>query len=592
MRAPTFRADNDDAALDLDASPAAVLVTGRALVSALRRTWPLWCAAALIGALLGMGAFRILPRPFSATATLLMVSPNPDDSSAMTTDVTLLQTRAVGARVVEDLGLRESPEQFLSSVTATPVSSQILKVEVGAATSDEAVSRTTSLVDNFLAFRTEQLQSISGGLVDGYTKRVTALQSEIAELTRQYRRLSAQPAPDQVLVSDIVSRRAALGAEVTELQRSIEDAHLRADAAISATHVLDEAGTKPSSSRREAVVVPVAGAIVGGGLAIGTILFTTLTSDRLRRRRDIAAALGVPVLVSVGRVGAWWRRRSAGALAPRSRGTSGTVARHAHPTRGRGGRSWRLEALVHGLGHALPPRLHAVLRRADSPSPGAAHGQGTRPRGAGSAAGGLTAGAKGATGRRPPRPCTIGVVGIDRPRAAAALVAALGNRLATEGVPVLLVDLTSSGALTGPAPTNLAGTSAGGPGSPGLYRPAGNPALIEGPQRGGSSTRGEAQEVDGLHDLWEQAEVVLVLLEVDPGVDLGIVATWVTQVVPLVSAGSANRDLLETVTALVTRSGVLVPFALLEGADRTDRTLGRQDEAADEQLPAKVASSR
>ena len=75
-----------------------------------------------------MGALSAVPRPAAATTTLLMVSPNPDDASAMTTDVTLLLTRAVAARVVADLGLRESPEQLLSSVTATPVSSQVLEV--------------------------------------------------------------------------------------------------------------------------------------------------------------------------------------------------------------------------------------------------------------------------------------------------------------------------------------------------------------------------------------------------------------------------------------------------------------------------------
>ncbi|MFC7491307.1 MULTISPECIES: hypothetical protein [unclassified Knoellia] len=589
MRVPTFRIDDEDELPDLDGHAGAVLVTGRALASAARRTWLLWCGAVLVGAVLGVGVLQILPRPVAATATLLMVSPNPDDASAMTTDVTLLQTRAVAARVVADLGLRESPEQFLSSVTATPVSSQVLEVDVSAETSADAILRTTSLIDNFLTFRAEQLGSISEGLVNGYTKRVTALQSEIGALTRQYRRLSAQATPDQVLLNDVVSRRAALVAEVTELQRSIEDAQLRADAAISATHVLDEAGTDGARSRRELVLAPAAGAVVGGALALGTILLRTLTSDRLRQRREVASALGVPVRVGVGRVRAQWWPRLRGALGSRREVLLGP--RHAGPGRWGSRRSGHLEALVHGLAEALPPRLSTVLHPDGSPglpsgaSPSAspkATPKATRTSGSG----------PGPTTRRRSRPCTLGVVAIDRPNVAADCLKTLAGWLAADGVRVLLVDLSSSGALARRVRRGSRGRGRGGAGSPSLHRPTGNPALTSGPRGRAASALGGQGQAKELQDLWDAADLVLVLLEVDPGIDLGVVATWVTEVVPLVSAGRASRDLLGTVTALLTRNGVHIPFALLEGADRTDRTLGHPDDAADELLTEKVASSR
>ena len=65
------------------------------------------------------------------------------------------------------------------------------------------------------------------------------------------------------------------------------------------------------------------------------------------------------------------------------------------------------------------------------------------------------------------------------------------------------------------------------------------------------------------------------MVEVDPGIDLDIVRTWVTRVVPLVSAGRASRELLSTIAGLVEKSGLEMPFALLEGADRSDQTLGQ-----------------
>ena len=74
---------------------------------------------------------------------------------------------------------------------------------------------------------------------------------------------------------------------------------------------------------------------------------------------------------------------------------------------------------------------------------------------------------------------------------------------------------------------------------------------------------------------WREADAVLVLVEVDPGIDLDLVHTWVTRLVPLVSAGRAGPELLTTVASLVRENGLEMPFALLEGADRSDESLGR-----------------
>ena len=91
--------------------------------------------------------------------------------------------------------------------------------------------------------------------------------------------------------------------------------------------------------------------------------------------------------------------------------------------------------------------------------------------------------------------------------------------------------------------------------------------------------------------VWSEVEVVLALLEVDPGIDLDILGTWVARIVPLVSAGRASRELLTTIAALIEEAGPEIPFALLEGADRTDRTLGHPEPVVEEPAtPGKVQS--
>ena len=74
---------------------------------------------------------------------------------------------------------------------------------------------------------------------------------------------------------------------------------------------------------------------------------------------------------------------------------------------------------------------------------------------------------------------------------------------------------------------------------------------------------------------WDEADLVLVLVEVDPGIHLDSVRSWVNRIVPLVTAGRANGELLSTIAGLVAQAGVEMPFALLEGADRSDQTFGQ-----------------
>jgi capsular polysaccharide biosynthesis protein len=543
MRGPTWRIDDEDGDPSVTGAPRPLLVTGRSLKDALVRTWPVWVGAMLVGALLGLAALYVVPHRGTATTTLLMIHPDPTDPAAMTTDVNLLQTRVVADRVIADLGLTETPEAFLSSVTVDPVTNQILTLTVTGPDDRSAVDRATSLVEHFLQFRGEQLRSVSQGLVSGSEKRVADLQAQVEQLTREYDALSAQPTVDQVRATDILTERATLGSQISTLQRSIEDTSLQTEAAVTSTHVIDPPATEPRAARRQILLFAGSGAIVAGALAVGMILLRTLTSDRLRRRRDVAAALGVPVRVGVGPV------HARGAVGRAWVAVTTRVARllRGHPVRWTERRRHRnLEALVSALESALPSRLT---------SPGTRRGKDANRVG------------------RKSGPTTLGLAAIGRADTGAVVLRALGERLAGLGVPVLLVDLSSEGALAG----HWAGLSE--PRDPEqpvrTFRPEGDPTLAPGPRRSPRRPAPDPEELGELATAWDDAAVVLALVEVDPGMDLDVLRTWVNRVVPFVSAGRASQELLATIAVLLEQSGLEVPFALLEGVDRSDQSLGQ-----------------
>ena len=166
-----WRIDDEDGDPELTGTTPPLVVTWRTVKDALRRSWRWWVGAFVLGLVAGLLAPVALPHPGSATTTLLLVHPNADDPSAMSTDVSLLMTRAVAGDVIAQLHLPNmTPDSMRASVTAEPVTDQILDITVTAPDDAAAVARSTALVNTFLAFRAEQLRSISGGIVSGYRK--------------------------------------------------------------------------------------------------------------------------------------------------------------------------------------------------------------------------------------------------------------------------------------------------------------------------------------------------------------------------------------------------------------------------------------
>ena len=123
-------------------------------------------------------------------------------------------------------------------------------------------------------------------------------------------------------------------------------------------------------------------------------------------------------------------------------------------------------------------------------------------------------------------PPGVGLAAVDDPRAAAQVLRALAGRVTDRGLTVLLVDLSESGALGGADAAPAA-----------VFRPSGIPSLSRGPALPGAGAVIDLQEQDRLREASSDADVMLVLVEVDPGMDLDNLASWVDRVVPLVTAG-------------------------------------------------------
>jgi uncharacterized protein involved in exopolysaccharide biosynthesis len=504
---------------DVAGTPPTMMASLAYLWAALRRRWRTWSVGALAGLMIGVGAATFMPPTSTATVTLLLTHPDGvDPASAMQTDLSILHTRTVAERTVKALHSSTPPGIFQGQVQASVVTSTVLSIEVTAADDAAAVKAASTFAATYLAFRKTQLEAQSDALVAGYQNQIAAAQQQVETLTKQYDALSSGGPATQAEAGDVLTRRSQLSAQILTLQQQISASRLATDSVAQASHVLDPARPNDTSPRRRTVLLGASGLIGGLCLGVAIVLFGALTSFRLRRREEVALAVGVPVRYAAAALRHGWR--------PGRRISIGRGWRRRRRRAAAHGRA----VLVHGLVTALrtDPRLAVVTLGRTAADDAALLVTLT----------GIEL--KLSTGRH------AGVVLVDlgdRPRLAALL-------------PRLL--RTSRDTFAATAPT--------------VVRPEGVAPLAPGPFADGTlgkAVTGEAAAAAA------SAETVLSLFTLEPDTGADELPGWADRAVLLVKAGSATPEQLRTAAELLRSAGIEPAFVILLGTDPTDESLGR-----------------
>jgi hypothetical protein len=84
-------------------------------------------------------------------------------------------------------------------------------------------------------------------------------------------------------------------------------------------------------------------------------------------------------------------------------------------------------------------------------------------------------------------------------------------------------------------------------------------------------------ENDPWRAVWDTADVILTLAEVEPALGVEHLRSWTDEVVLLVTAGRSSAERLRTTAELFRTSEVPLTFAMMTGADTTDQSLGLPD---------------
>ena len=306
-------ADDDVTAVeDQPADPSAGLTNLGFLRGAIRRGAWLWGALALAGLLLGAAAPMLSPSVYQASTTLLLkVGPEAAPGTAIQNEQVVAQSRPVAALALKELNLREDPSSFMQSYTATVVTDQALLITVNAPTSDEATTRARVLAAAFLQFRASMLHGQQRNYFRALNQDISQQMQVINTLSRQIREVSAQPpsSTQRAKLGSLLSQRKDAYTTLKTIQQNAasEVAATQAvtDQQVNQSKVVNPAAPILQSRHaglKHTILYSITGLIVGFALGLAIVIIRALVSDHLRRRDDVAYALGAPVKLSVGKV--------------------------------------------------------------------------------------------------------------------------------------------------------------------------------------------------------------------------------------------------------------------------------------------------
>jgi capsular polysaccharide biosynthesis protein len=309
-----FLPAGDYPASDVTGEPASL----KFIAAALRRRARVWCAVGVIGLAGACGFYFKSPPTYQASASVLLTpGPYEDANTAPNDDQAMAESRTVAGMAVGTLGLQEDVGKFLSSYSALAITERVMRITIAAPSSDQAVQRANAVARAFLRFRGSQMQAEQQLVLTSLNQQVSQEQQQLDSINAQINQLgSGKSGSSGDQLTHLKAQRTQATALLASLQQAVYGNQTTTQpataAAVRGSFLLDAATPLPHSRLKPLLRDGAMGLV--GGLAVGLaiVVIQALVSERLRRRDDVALAIGAPVKLSVRAARRRpWRRRAA-----------------------------------------------------------------------------------------------------------------------------------------------------------------------------------------------------------------------------------------------------------------------------------------
>jgi capsular polysaccharide biosynthesis protein len=511
--------DNVSSEDEWPADPPARLVSLAFLTGAIRRSKSFCYMMAILGLLIGCAIYKEFPTPYKAsTSVLLTYGPYEAGQGANLDNQAIAQTRTVATLAMDKLGLHQNPSSFLAMYKVSTVSSRMLLITFAAATPNDALRGANAVAMEFLQFRAAALNRAQEQVSASLNEQVSQAEQNVSSIKEQISQASAQAssAEQQSQLASLQAQLASATTTLTNLQQSLSGNAATNEpataAAVKNSQIIDAAGLLPRSHLRSLVLYPGAGLVAGAVVGMVIVVIRAIMSDRLRRRDDIADALGAPVKVSTGSLRRNWRLLiSPGRRAARQAGIRRVVAH---------------------LGNVMPEN-------------------------AGS-------------------PPAMAVVAVDDPESAAVPLLSLATSCAQRGQRVLLADLADGACAARILGVRKPGVTIVNDQDHELVvaLPEWDDVAPTGPLGLRPAKDGPSDFTNAVAAACAEADVLLTLVTLNPWFGGDHLGSWATDAVAVITAGRSSWSRINAVGEMIRLSGTRLVSAVLMRPDRTDESIG------------------
>ena len=189
---------------------------------------------------------------------------------------------------------------MLGKAPGLAVSDNVMKITVTGPSKAEAIRRANAVATAFLAFRSQQYNAQAKAVNAGLGRQIASLQSDATNLSNEIN--GSVPIPAGKTVSDLVSQRAQDTSSIVNLEQTVQQNQVSSVSLAKGSQIITPGTVAPGGKVKAFALAGATGLIAGLGIGVGIVLIGEFTSNKLRRREDIAGVMGAPIELSVGPV--------------------------------------------------------------------------------------------------------------------------------------------------------------------------------------------------------------------------------------------------------------------------------------------------
>ena len=192
--------------------------------------------------------------------------------------------------------LHVDPAALRDRYVCVEVKENVVDVRAHGTSAADALRSATALAEAYRAVYVGQIDQLMQAQVTDLQQRRSDLQNDLAGVTQQLTTTT-----DPVQIQFLAARQQSLAGQSGELDARMGDLRSTAAAASAGSKVLNDARLLPHREHQTLAIAAIMGLILGWGLAWMAAATAGVVRDRPVRRRDLAVALGTPVLMDVRR---------------------------------------------------------------------------------------------------------------------------------------------------------------------------------------------------------------------------------------------------------------------------------------------------